>query len=179
VDKRIPAISIETQEVIRRLLKCEQPGDFVSYGELSQCAMGNVQHEKRFAINTARDRLLSEKNWVFEAVVNEGLRRLTDPEIIRTGEVTVSRIHRASRRGLKKLLCVNPDKLSPADLMIWNAKVSVCGFLDHVTKANQIKRIEGKVASLGVRLQLEETFSALERKDVDEKILPKLKIVSK
>ena len=40
-------------------------------------------------------------------------------------------------------------------------------------------RIEGKVASLGVRLQLEETFSALERKDVDEKILPKLKIVSK
>jgi hypothetical protein len=170
--KRIPSISIESQELIRRLEKMAI-GDFVSYTELSQLAMGDVRKEKRFALQTARRYLLFNSGAVIECVVNEGVKRLDDAEINKLGEATVVKIHRASRRGLKKLFCVDYENLKPSDRVDHNTRASVLGALYHVTKPAQIKRIQGVVEKAQCRLQLQETLDAFDLDNSRAKYPPK------
>ncbi len=172
--KRIPSISIESQELIRRLERA-QLGEIVAYDELSQLAMGSVQHEKRFALKTAEEHLLSEKNWVFEAVVNVGVKRLNDVEIVKTGEAAIAKTHRASRRALKKLSCVDFDKLPKNQQIDHNVRFSILGALDHITKPKQVKQIEAAVIKMDHRLMLQETLDAFDRKEQDATIFPFIK----
>lgn len=174
--KRIPSISIESQEIRRRLEKCVI-GDEVSYEELSALAMGDITEEKRFALQTARKALMHEKGMVFECIVGIGVKRLNDSEIIRTGENTLGRIHRLSHRGLEKLSCVNYDNLKPREQIEHNARFSALGALHHVTKPNQIKRLQGAVEKAAGRLQLEETLAAFDRDEKGDTFPAKLKVV--
>ena len=170
-NKRIPSISIESQEVIRRLEKCGI-GDIVSYEELSILAMGNVQYEKRFTLSTGKKFMLSEKQWVFESVVNVGLKRLNDTDIVKTGEAAIGRAHRLAHKQLKKLACVDFDRLPKSQQIDHNVRFSILGVLDHLTKPRQIKKIESAVIKIDHRLQLQETLDAFDRKETDNRIWP-------
>jgi hypothetical protein len=176
IQKRIPSISIESQEIIRRLEKMAV-GDFVSYDELSQLAMGDVRKEKRFALQTARDHLMIHKGAIIECVVNEGVKRLSDAEINKLGEATVAKIHRASHRGLQKLACADYEKLKLSDRIEHNARFSALGALHHITKPSQMKRLQGAVEKTQCRLQLQETLDAFDRDDRADRFPPKLQIV--
>jgi hypothetical protein len=162
MSKRIPSISIESQEVVRRLEKCAV-GEVIAYEELSKIAMGDIQSEKHFALQTARKVLLKENGWVFECVVNTGVKRLNDAEILQLGESEVGKIHNAARRTTAKLSCVDYDSLTREQQISHNARMSITSTLAHITKAKQVKQIECAVEKSQSRLLVAETLAAFER----------------
>lgn len=157
--RTIPTLSIEAQELIRRLLRATV-GEVITYAELSVVAMGDVQEQKRGVLTTARKRLLEDHDMVFEAISNVGLKRLNDEEIVVTGEAPLVRINRMARRGMRKLACVDYDNLAN-DLQIkHNARFTLLNFHYQSTQPRQVKSIEQKVEKRGSRLGLQETLRA-------------------
>ena len=155
--KTIPAISIESQKVIERLGWCE-PGDFVSYQELSQIAGGDIQDGKYFALDTGRKRLERDRSYVFATVKNEGVKRLTDEEIVRTSEIGITKVRREARRSVRKLVCVDFDTLTNVAKIKHNARLSVFGALAIVTSAKKQRLIEQAVSETKTRLDVGQTL---------------------
>jgi len=162
-DKQIKGISIEAQELYRKLETIHK-GDFVSYDDLNIIAMGDVQNEKRFALNTARKNCLRSLRLVFGCVTNKGLKCLSDSEKIIVSSKTRDHIGRQAHKSLKILASVEFEQLSNPDKIKHNAEMSVAGVLRHMTKPRQIKQIEAKVSEAGQRLQLKDTLRVFEEK---------------
>jgi hypothetical protein len=157
--RTIPTLSIEAQELIRRLLRASV-GDVISYAELSVVAMGDVQDQKRGVLTTARKRVLEDHDMVFEAISNVGLKRLNDEEIVITAEAPLVRINRLANRGKRKLACVDYDNLENELKIKYNARGTLLAFHYHSTKPRQLKSIEQKVEKLGSQLGLQQTLRA-------------------
>jgi len=155
--KTIPAISIESQRVIERLGQCA-PGEFVSYEELSSIAGGDIQKEKRFALDTGRKRLERDRGLVFGTIKNEGVKRLEDEEIVQTSELGINRVRRQARRSARKLVCVDFDNLSNEAKIRHNARMSIFGALVIVTSIKKQQAIEAGVTQAQSKLDVGATL---------------------
>lgn len=162
MSKTIAAISIESLELIKRL-STAKVGELIPYKELSDIAMSDVQTEKRGALVTATKHLLNEKQMVFEAVRNVGLKRANDSEIVAHSEGPIEKIRRISKRAMKRLTCVDFDKLPNDQKIAHNSKMSVLGVLHQVTAPGKLKQIEAQVAKTNTRLNLETTLEAFKK----------------
>lgn len=162
MNKTIAAISIESIELIKRLEKAEV-GETITYKELSSIAMADVQREKHGALSTATKHVLNEKQIVFEAVRGIGLKRANDAEIVAHSEGSIERIRRISKRAQKRLTCVDFDKLSNADRVAHNARMSMFGVLHYISAPGKLKQIEKQVEKTNSRLELTATLEAFKK----------------
>ena len=94
------------------LLESSYVGQLVTYKELSTAIGKDVQTEGRSILNSARRIVQRELSYVFGTVANQGLKRLSDVEIVQTGAQTVSSIRHASRRGINRIAAADPVRAS-------------------------------------------------------------------
>lgn len=161
--KTIPSISIEAQELIKRMLEAEV-GDIIPYDELNELCMGDVRNGKAWALNTARRNVLRDYQMVFQVVRGVGIKRANDGEIIDEAGQGLTRIHRRIGRDMQKLMAVAEyDKLPPAKKVQFNARISQLGALYLITKTSTAKRIEGRVLEADKKLSLPETLEIFKK----------------
>ena len=139
----IKQLSIDSKLIYERLSKMKK-GEVVGYDELTDIIKKDVQKGGYSATMTARKMALRENGLVFECIMNEGLKALTDDEnISMTGKSGFDRIRKISRRSSTKLMAIDDfDKLPPASKIKHNAHLALFGALQSATKTKTVKRIE-------------------------------------
>lgn len=144
--KTIAEVSLATRLLYERLKELAV-GEVASYKELSQICGRNVQEDGVGLLNSARNICLREHQIVFSPIINEGLKRLSDSEIVRGADADIGRIRRAAKKGMRKLACASYKNLEDAEKNSFNAKAAVLGTLaQHATPA-QLKQVERAYAN--------------------------------
>lgn len=118
-----------------------KPGESISYEELNKAAGRDVQTEARGSLGTARKMCQREHQMVFSPVRGEGLRRLTDGEIVDGADSDIARIRRTARRGAAKLACATYDNLEQELKPVFNAKAAIFGTLVQHSLPAQVRQI--------------------------------------
>ena len=156
--KTIPELSIDSRTIYDRLAKIEID-EFIEYSELSGLVGRDVQQEARGNLTTARNIARRTKGAVFGVVMNEGLKRLKDEEIVGIGMKSVRSIGRASRRAIKKLICVKDFNGMSTDVQTkHNTMLSILGVMNVMARPKKIEAIEGKIATTQKRLSIGKTM---------------------
>ena len=154
----IAELSIETTLLVERLQRVEV-GELVLYKELGEICGRDVQLRGRCSLTSARRICQRDRRMVFEAVVNEGVRRLDDGGIVATGAVNLKRIGRKARRGVTTLACIADfDALPDAAKVDHNTSMSLMGALGQMTKKRNVERLREGVANAQARLPLSKTL---------------------
>ena len=98
--KTIAEISVDAR-LLHQRLQSVGVGETVSWEELSQVIGRDVTAGSKGygPLSTARKRALNDDGMVFDAIPKVGLKRLTDAEIVNTGQATVDKVRRAARKG--------------------------------------------------------------------------------
>lgn len=140
-------LSFETKAVYDRLLICKI-GETVTYQELETLIGMNPQTEGYHFVASARKKALNEKGIVFDAVENQGIKRITDAEIIGTTGKVIDHVRRVSRKGFRRITAVADfSGLKNDEKIRHNALASFFGVLHHMSSHKTVKKIEGKVQS--------------------------------
>ena len=140
------------------LLESSYVGQLVTYKELSTAIGKDVQTEGRSILNSARRIVQRELSYVFGTVANQGLKRLSDVEIVQTGAQTVSSIRHASRRGINRIAAADPVRLPMDSRIQMNTYLSVLGMLHISLQEKRLKKLEQRVALAESRLPLDTTL---------------------
>lgn len=149
---------------VEAFLQPRDPGSMVLYKTLSELIGRNVQAAGRYALQRAVKRLLDDEGAVWVAVSGQGVKRLTDSEIVALGPSYSGRIRRAARRGVRKLMAVQDfDKLTPAERMRHNALVAGLGAIHEMSKSRNLVKLEQLAGSTQVRLPLAKTLDAFKK----------------
>lgn len=142
--KAIPQISVDSQVIIANL-RAMKKGDVIGYSDLSKLISSDVTTKSRYALNTARRRVLMDDGMVFEAVRGVGIKRMDDTGIISIGEQSERRLHRLSRNAMRKLSCADMDNLNNDQKLEVATHSSVIGAIAVITKPSKIRLIKAAV----------------------------------
>jgi len=154
------AISIDVKTVYDRLAKASI-GDIVLYKELEDLIGRPVREKHRWILESARRRCFTQDRMLFGAVSKVGVKRLSDQEIVDTSHDAITRIHRASLRAARRLTVIgNYDSLPAGHKVKHNTNASALALLNHLTKENQLKKLETKVTAATRTLPLQKTLDA-------------------
>lgn len=164
-------ISVEARLLYARL-KDVSVGEVVRYTELAAIGGHSMERDegtgkRRFpsklhsALSTARRRAQKDDFIILDAVYGEGLKRLSDHEIVGTSQRYIDGTRRASRRAAKRLACVVDFDDLPAEAKVQhNTYMSLFGALSTITKAHAVKKLEGRVQQAHQQLPLLKTLEA-------------------
>lgn len=131
---------------LRKRLEALSPGDTVSYAELTGLVGGNVQTVRHGALYRARAILLREKSFVFAAVRGEGLKRLSDEDIARSGVSIFRRVRKATTRGMRTLACIGDFNRLTAEAQIsHNLGMSALAVLHQFVAPARLEKLEAAV----------------------------------
>ena len=131
---------------LRKRLETLNPGDTVSYADLTALIGADVQTSRHGALYRARAILLREKSMVFAPIKGEGLKRLGDEDISRLGYAIIRRVRKAAARGMKTLACVaNFDKLSTDGQVAHNATMTMMSAFHQFSAPTRMAKIETAV----------------------------------
>ncbi len=140
--KTIKEISIDSQMIYQRLIKME-PGQSISYDELSEIIGRDIQVYGRYNLYTATRMALRDESMVFESIRNQGIRRLKNDEIPHIiGSSAIGKIRKISKVNSKKIIAVDYDALSNDSKVKHNMALSVLGAFLTMTKTKSITMIE-------------------------------------
>jgi len=120
----IGQISFETKQLAIRLAGLKV-GESVSYGELSELIHRNVQGKARANLLAARRKVLREHGMVIGVLLDQGVKRLTDVEIVKSGASVIRHINRTSVRGMRHQIQVDFEKLTREQQKEFNLTLSV------------------------------------------------------
>ena len=138
--------SSDTTALVRLLEKTEV-GATVSWASMSSelgrdCSPDGIAYG---ATISARRILERQQQRAFEAVPNQGLRRLANVEIVESGDRFIDKARRAVKRGIVRLTCVDYAAL-PRDKQIQhNAKLSAMSAIAELGSSGSIRRIEKQI----------------------------------
>lgn len=151
-------LSPETNAIVKRL-EIMQVGDTVTYEELSHMVGGDIQEKKRHHLDSARKLLLNQRQMVFGVIIDKGIKRLSDSELVLDGHNYLDKIKRVSRKGAKTLGCVVDFDNLPNELKLQhNTTLSVLGAVRLFTKPANVKKIADQVSSQNSRLLIDQTL---------------------
>lgn len=152
--------SPETRLLIKRL-KEAKVGEKISYADLSEAAGVKITGAS-YQLTTARNHLLRESNYVFDAIRGQGVVRLSDDALVTTEsdkDITKSRRH--AKKAAKKLSCVEDySALSPSHQMAHTIKISFFGAIAHMARGNQLEKAAQAVGGRSGELPIAETLKA-------------------
>jgi hypothetical protein len=127
--KAIGQLSFDTRVLATRLAKlaANEPSSFelVRYSELSAIIGRNVQGKARGNLMAARRKVLREHGIVIGVILDQGVKRLNDVEIVKSGASVIRHINRTSVRGMRHQIEVNFEKLSREQQKEFNLTLSV------------------------------------------------------
>lgn len=143
--KRIADLSPDAS-LLKQRLETVKVGEVISYTDLSAVISSDVR-QRRSALMRARLILMREKDFVFVAVKNVGIKRLSADEIARLGEGFARRIRKVALRGIKTLACVGAEfaSLTEAAQVSHNSGMTLLSFLRGATTAQRYAKIEERV----------------------------------
>lgn len=159
----IPSISAETEILCKRLSKLE-PGESVSYEELSKLIAQDVTDGARHILASARRKAQNDHGVVTVPVKGEGVRRAKGAVYRDIVADARERIRNAASRALRKSLLMPDDEwqqLTPEERIATNTERTMCGTLAHFASTKVSRRLaaapemaNGRMA-IGTVLQLE------------------------
>lgn len=154
--------SVDAQVLIERLLDME-PGDFISYQELSDLIDKDTQQGKGYrALFRARSILEREEQKVIIPIPNEGVRCLTDEEKVESGRGYIGKAGRAGRKGITRVTCVHNFDQLPNDKKIeHNYVLSVAGAIQHFARPKVRRQVEERIAQGNKVLSCDETLNTV------------------
>ena len=143
--KSIAEISIDTHVVYKRITALN-PGEIVSYTELSTLIGRDFQSFGRGNYETAQKIALRENRMVFSSVRGVGIKRLKNEEIPAVvGYGTMTKIRKAAKRGGKKIIASDYDTLSSEGKIRHNTGLSILGAFVQMTRPKSIAQIDEAV----------------------------------
>lgn len=159
-NRKIPEASIDTKLLYQRL-STMKPGDFISYGDLTDIIGRDVQTIAYGNMKSARDMVQREHKKTFGVVRDEGLKCLEDNEIINTMQPAIEHVRRFSRKALKRIGCIaDMAALKNEQRITMNTHVSVIGAFAIMAKPSSIKRVEAKVTETNQQIAFAKTLDA-------------------
>jgi len=147
-------ISVEAEALIRLLVDCPV-GSTIDYKAMND-ACGVLVRDRKWIIATARNHMLNDHQAVFAAIRGVGLKRLTDSEIVASGDDHCRRIRRAAKRGIRQITCVSFEAMSTEDRARHNARLSVLTVMHSITRPTEAKKLES--AAQQQRLSVDATL---------------------
>ncbi len=155
-------MSIDTRTLYDLLIKANV-GDTVTFTAMSE-ALGRPVQGSEPSLQSALRHAFNQDECAFGNVRTVGYRRLTDAEIVGSGEIETSLIRRRAKKAGKRLSYVeNYDKMTPDEKIKHNSYMSIFSALSQITKTSAIKKIEGAVAKHGESLPLAKTLEAFKQ----------------
>jgi hypothetical protein len=131
--------------ILEQLLEL-QPGELITYAELSALTGLSIQTDARYLLDAALRTALEEHNMVFENERNVGYRRLTDEDIV----VSMRRFRRArtqAKLGMQELSKVKFDQLENKHRITHNAKFYGYICIAGLSHEGTIKKVELRISS--------------------------------
>ena len=160
----LPEFQADAEKLVACLLAVEVDG-VIAYATLSVAIQRDVQGKGRSALMKARKMLqrtaVVEERRCFAPVIDVGLKRLNDEDIVRTSRSTVKRIHRTAGRGIQTLATVrNPIGLTNESKVGYYASTSLLFMFREITRVQSLRQIEAVVAVAKKTLPLADTLRA-------------------
>ena len=151
--------SFDVQTLIDMLAKMSI-GDAIPASKLA-AATGDEPKSPKFYGKLASARRVIEREQRIVTTLDGGIvTRLADAAIVSTASDVIQRVRRTSLRGLKKLGCVDYDKLTNAEKTKHDASASHLGILAECSRPNTVAKIEAKVQEKTAKLTFDETLKA-------------------
>ena len=145
----IALLSADAKALHERLLKVAV-GELVGYDALTAEIGRDVRKLGYGALQTARRRVLKQKQYVFGTVVNEGLRRLNDVEKVGLGEDGRRRMRRLARRTQLLVSAVDDFDALPEHVKIQHhAHMSLQGAAYSMFSTASVKKVSEHVGANG------------------------------
>lgn len=128
--------------MLARRLAAVSVGEQISYKELSQVIGKDVQAGN--TLRSARNHVLRD-GIIFDCVRGVGLVRMTNDKKAESWIPDMHKARRACKRGMRKLLTVNMDELSPEKQRSVSVGMSTLGAIELFTSAKSIRKIEDSI----------------------------------
>jgi hypothetical protein len=157
-----PEVNIDVRRV-EEVLGAAVAGDIIDYGQLSKILGRNVQNGARAIIQRAVKRQLKDgRLWLCIRKVGYRLAQVSDAlPLVEHGRL---KVYRTAKREALKLATVDYDALDRDQRTAVLAAQSMYGAVAAFTKADGLKRIEGKIAeSESKALPLARTIEAFQK----------------
>jgi hypothetical protein len=149
--------SYETSKLAEVLSKME-PGDMVSYAALSEACSVDVAGTS-YQLRSAREIVSRENNIVTEPVYGQGIRRLTNGEIVNAATKGAMLISRRAKKEGEKLSKSDFAALDDAARRKYATHASVFGAIALMSSNRGVKAIEAAVTGLQRELPIKETLA--------------------
>lgn len=135
-------------------------GEIVSYDDLGQEIAKPVAGGCP-ALQTARRSLLNNEGYVFAVIRGEGLKRLSDEEIVAASDQDVNRLRRVAKRGARKLASVGDyAAMSNQCQLRHTTRLSVMTAVAHMASSKGLEKLEGAAAGRAKELPISQTLAA-------------------
>lgn len=135
-------------------------GEVLTYQQLSEVIRKDIQTEGRQALTSARAITQRELGYVFGTIFRVGLKRLSDIEIVQTGQQTVVKIRNQSKRGAQRVATAAPEKLPIESRIQQNTYLSLLAMVHATVQEKRLKKLEERVAQAEAKLPLDKTLEA-------------------
>ena len=157
--KNLFEISVDTR-MLYDLLSKAPVGETVTFARMSE-ALGRRVEGADSHLQSALRRLVSLDQKVFSNVRGVGYQRLSDTEIVKSGERDRDHIQRSARKAAKRLLCVEDFDALPNDLKVkHNTYLSMYGAMVSMLSPGRVKNLESEVSKAQAQLPLAKTLEA-------------------
>lgn len=152
--------AVETQELERILLNL-QPGEFISYEQLSEIVNMPVDGQgKGYArLKKARERLEKHDQIVIDCVPGKGVQRRDDEGIVMGVDKRLQGIRNDAAKGIRRVGCAEFNNLSLQMQTSFLAKISMLETLNHFARPSSQKKLEEKVNTRKEKLEVDETLN--------------------
>lgn len=152
-------MTADSRAIYERLSRC-RIGDLVTYSELSAITRRDVRVKDRYILGTALRNCLRDGK-VFGCIRGQGVKYLSDGEVVADAESVTPRIRRLSRRASRKLAAVrNFDKLPNDQKVRHNTLMSLFGAITAFSRDKNVAKIESEVKRTSHTLSLAQTLDA-------------------
>lgn len=147
--------------LLRQALAAVQPGARISYADLGR-VIGKTVSGATPSLNSARNGLVRDEQIVFSVVRGEGLKRLTDAEIVAASAGDLNSIKNKARRAARKITSVSDyGALSSNDQLRHTATLSILTAVAEMTSTRGQKQVQARAQGRASELPIAETLAAL------------------
>lgn len=148
---------------IRQHLREQPVGTLVTYGQLSTL-IGKPVSGGTPALQSAVRSLLKTDQIVYAAIRGEGVKRLSDSEIIRASDADIDGLRRRAKKSAAKVSSVQDySALSQSEKIAHSARLSIFAAVSTMASDAGIKKVE-KIATPGAKeLALSATMEAFRK----------------
>lgn len=137
--------------------------ELFTYEELSAAIGADVQGAARGYLLTARDIVLREKKYVFRAIRNVGLRRVSGEQVTKLDDRT-RHIRRTAKKDLREQETVDLESVSAPARISCIARMGLAHMTIHTHQDKQIKKLEAAVGSER-KIDLSKTLAAFKQEE--------------